>query len=305
MRNYIKLFFLTLLLLPSVLLNAQTKPDLVLVEGGTFQMGNPFSDITKKGDKDEKPVHSVTVSSFKIAKYEVTVAEYEEFINDKSFSEFSGLRYHKLPAKPDSAWLAEHPDTKNYWQLQGSTWWGWVDQYPMQHVTWYDAIAYCNWLSEKSGLDACYYVNDNFGISCDFSKNGYRLPTEAEWEFAARGGNKSNGYRYSGSNSSYDVAWYDETSFLRGPQKVGTKSPNELGIYDMSGNVWEWCYDFFGYYSSSAQTDPIFETPTGYRVLRGGSWHYSGNYATITTRDGPEPGYTNYMYGFRLAQNAD
>jgi formylglycine-generating enzyme required for sulfatase activity len=305
MKNFIRLFFLVLIFSPLITLYAQTAPETVKVEGGTFQMGNPYAEATKKGDADEKPVHSVTLSSYYIGKYEVTVKEYKEFISDKTFTEFSSLRSHKLPSKPDSAWLAEHPDTKNYWALQSTTWWGWVDQYPMQHITWYDAIAYCNWLSEKLGLEKCYYVNDDFGVSCDFTKNGYRLPTEAEWEFAARGGTKSKGYRYSGSDNSADVAWYDDTSFLRGPQKIGTKSANELGIYDMSGNVWEWCYDYFGYYTSAAQTNPKYETSTGYRILRGGSWHYAGNYTTVTTRDGPEPGFTNFMYGFRIAKNAN
>lgn len=305
MKNFIRFFLLILISSPVISLYAQITPEMIKVEGGTFQMGNPYTDAAKKGDADEKPVHSVTVSDFHIGTYEVTVKEYKEFINDKTFTEFKSLRTHALPATPDSAWLAEHPDTKDYWAGLGRKWWGWMDNYPMQNVTWYDAIAYCNWLSEAEGLDACYSYTVEDGVQCDFSSNGYRLPTEAEWEFAARGGNESEGYRFSGSDNVSEVAWYDENTFLKGPQNVGTKDANELGIYDMSGNVWEWCFDFWAYYSSGAKTDPVYETATGYKVIRGGAWHYIGNYATVTTRDGPKPSYTNYMYGFRLAKNAE
>jgi len=306
MKNFIRFFLIILIFSPINYLFAQTTPTMVKVDGGTFQMGNPYTDAAKKGDTDEKPVHTVTVSSFSIGKYEVTVKEYKEFVNDAGFTDLSSVHSHKLPNAPTTEWLDEHVDTKNYWQLQGQNWWGWIDNYPMQNVTWYDAIAYCNWLSSNEGLDECYYVNDEKGISCDMTKNGYRLPTEAEWEFAARGGSKSKGYRFSGSDVATEVAWYDDNTFLRGPQKVGTKTANELGIYDMSGNVWEWCTDYYTKsYSSSAQTNPLNTSPTNWRVIRGGGWHYMSVYATVTTRDGPEPSYTNYMYGFRLAKNVD
>jgi len=306
MKNLICLFFLTLLLFPFITYS-QTKPDLILVTGGSFSMGNPYSDAAKKGDADEKPVHNVKVNDFYIDKYEVTVKAYKEFIADNSFTEFSSLRQHKMPAPPDTTWMSEHTDTKKYYETTILKWWGWVDNYPMQYVTWFDAIAYCNWLSAKLGLDKCYSINDAKGIVCDFTKNGYRLPTEAEWEFAAIGGTSSKTYRFSGSNNSADVGWYDETTYYKGPQFVGTKAANELGIYDMTGNVWEWCYDYYSpfYYASSPKDNPINETPTGYKVIRGGAWHYRAEYATVFTRDGPESSYTNFMYGFRLAKNAN
>ncbi len=285
--------------------SAQTKPDMVLVDGGSFQMGNPGT-IAPKGDIDERPVHAVSVKSFYIAKYELSVKEYKQFINDKSGDLFSSKREHKMPAAPDSAWYAEHPDTKKFYPLPTNPWWDWVDDLPMQHVTWYDAVAYCNWLSEKHGLQKCYVENQDGGIDLDRSKNGYRLPTEAEWEFAARGGNKSHNTLFAGSAKAADVCWYDDSSKLRGPQKIGTKQPNELGIYDMCGNVWEWCSDYYDktYYEKSPKADPFDSNPSPYRVLRGGSWHYQVDHATVTSRDGPEPHYTNFNYGIRLARNA-
>lgn len=290
----------------AVVANAQIKPQMVLVEGGSYQMGNTGAVV--KGDKDESPVHHVNVKSFYIGKYEVTVKEYKQFIADASATDLINKRGdHKMPKQPDSTWLAEHPDTKKFYPLPTQKWWGWVDDMPMQHITWYEAAAYCNWLSGKEGLQKCYFENEDGGIECDLTKNGYRLPTEAEWEFAARGGNKSAGNMYAGSANSADVAWYDETSFLKGPSKVGAKKPNELGIYDMCGNVWEWCTDYYmaTFYSKSPKDNPVNTTPTSWRVIRGGSWHYNAEYATVTSRDGPEPTYTNYNYGMRLAKNAN
>ncbi|MBN1250987.1 MAG: formylglycine-generating enzyme family protein [Bacteroidales bacterium] len=277
--------------------NINAQAQMVLVEGGTFKMGRDTKkDIVEGAEfKNELPRHDVTLNSFMIGKYEVTVKEYKEFVKATG---------KKMPSSPDSAWFAEHPDTKLYYPLSKSQWWGWKDYYPMHNVTWYDAVEYCNWLSEKNGLEKCYKIAGE-NTTCDFSKNGYRLPTEAEWEFAARGGNKSKGYNYSGSNNLDDVAWYDETTGLKGPMKVGTKKPNELGIYDMSGNVWEWCNDYYSgsYYSISPKDNPKGAGQNIHRVIRGGSWHYRSQLARIADRDGPYPHFTNYNYGFRLAKN--
>ncbi len=298
--------FLTILLAVSItLVWGQTEPQMVFVKGGTFMMGNPRTSGQYKGDPDEKPPHKVRLHSFYISKYEITVKQYKEFINDKSFHEFSAFREHRMPDPPDSSWFQGHPGVQAYYKKVGKKWWGWKDNYPMQHVTWYDAVAYCNWLSKKLGYEECYYEKDG-GIYCDFTKNGFRLPTEAEWEYAARGGQKSHNYVFSGSNDYTEVAWIDETTFLTGPRPVGLKKPNELGIYDMTGNVWEWCYDWYSpmFYQNSPVDNPVNERPTGYKVIRGGGWHYRPEYSTVTSRDGPKPSYTNYNYGFRVVRNA-
>ena len=265
-------------------------PKMILVEGGEFTMGS------NSGVPEEKPAHKVTVSSFYIAEAEVTVAEYKAYVAATGAT---------MPDPPDKEWLDSHTHTKMLYASSGKGWWGWSPKFPMHNVNWYDAVKYCNWLSAKNGLTKCYTQNADGGWDLDRSANGYRLPTEAEWEFAARGGNKSAKTKYSGSNNINEVAWYDETSKLAGPKTVKTKKPNELGIYDMSGNVWEWCSDYYkaSFYASSPAKDPFCSTSQPYRSLRGGSWHYREELAKVTSRDGPKAAKTNYNYGFRLAKN--
>ena len=128
----------------------------------------------------------------------------------------------------------------------------------------------------------------------------YRLPTEAEWEFAARGGNKSKGYKYSGSNTIDDVAWYDTNSGNR-IHSVGSKQANELGIYDMSGNVWEWCNDWYGVYTDETKTNPTGPSFGSDRVIRGGSWSSYAEYCCVVSRFYIYPDNRNFILGFRLA----
>ena len=163
---------------------------------------------------------------------------------------------------------------------------GWTDQYgrgnnyPAYRVSWNDIQKFIRKLNQKTGAN-------------------FRLPTEAEWEYAARGGNKSNGYKYSGSNSIDNVAWYTSNSGSKTHQ-VGIKSPNELGIYDMSGNVWEWCQDRYGSYSSGSQTNPTGPSSGSYRVPRGGSWFNSAGYCRVSNRDSNTPDGRYSGLGFRL-----
>jgi formylglycine-generating enzyme len=221
------------------------RPDMVKVEGGTFNMGNDMSS-------DEKPLHSVIINSFSMAKYPTTVAEYRVFCIATN---------HSMPDPPD---------------------WGWNDNSPIVNVTYNDAVAYCIWLSKK------YNIN-------------YSLPTEAEWEYAARGGNKGNGYAYSGGNDLHELGWYEDNS-NRQTHSVGEKKPNELGLYDMSGNVEEWCMDWYdaNYYSTSPTHDPKGPNSGIARVLRGGSWISPAAYCRVDSRYSCDPESLWCLNGFRV-----
>ena len=154
------------------------------------------------------------------------------------------------------------------------------DNYPVENVNWDDVQVFIKKLNEITG-------------------EKYRLPTEAEWEYAARGGNKNQGYIYSGSNNIYDVAWFNLSEGEIMP--VGAKQPNELGIYDMSGNVWEWCNDWYGKYSSSILNNPKGPSSGNKRVIRGGSTYSAGWCSRVHYRTSSEPSRRNGQVGFRLA----
>jgi formylglycine-generating enzyme required for sulfatase activity len=249
-------------------------PEMILVEAGSFQMGSV------DGYADEQPVHTVHISRpFYIAKYEVTFEEYDRFCDDT---------------------LRSRLDDRG---------WGRGNQ-PIIHVDWYDATDYCNWLSEKEGLSPCYSGKGKF-VECDFSANGYRLPTEAEWEYAARGGTKSQGFTYAGSDNLDEVGWYADNSNDR-LQPVGQKLANELGLYDMCGNIFEWCWDWYGedYYAASPASDPLGPPPPQSpnpwdfnRVRRSGSWREDAVNIRASVRSFDGPNYPGDN-GFRLVRTA-
>lgn len=221
---------------------------MITVEGGTFTMG----DTEMEGESDEQPAHEVTLKTFQMSKTLVTVAQYRAYCTATG---------KNMPDPPS---------------------WGWIDSHPVVNVTWHDAVAYTDWLADKTG------------------KN-YRLPTEAEWEYAARGGNKSNGNKYAGGRSLDMVGWYGDNSNSR-TQPVAQKRPNELGLYDMSGNVWEWCRDWYSanYYANSPKDNPRGPASGSYRVLRGGSWGNDASYCRVAYRDYYDPGGRYDDYGFRV-----
>ncbi len=236
---------------------------MVKIEAGSFFMGATL-EHGKEARTTEHPAHEVHISSYFIGKHPVTQREYEKVMG-KNPSGFSGtLR-------------------------------------PVENVSWFESIEFCNKLSEMELLDKAYSIDGEIVI-CDFSKNGFRLPTEAEWEYAARGGNLSKNCKFSGGDIIEAVAWYDMNSKNQ-TQDVATKQANELGLYDMSGNVWEWCWDRYGTYSSLGQTDPKGSDSGTNRVLRGGSWGNLPLYCRVTNRGSVEPAYRGNRYGFRLVRS--
>ena len=224
---------------------------MIAVEGGTFTMGATSEQGSDAYD-NEKPTHSVTLSSYSIGETEVTQALWQAVMGSNP-SYFSG------------------------------------SQKPVEEVSWDDCQDFIRKLNALTG--------ENF-----------RLPTEAEWEYAARGGNKSRGYKYAGSNNIDNVAWYWDNipsqssgSAGYGTQVVASKSPNELGLYDMSGNVREWCQDWYGSYSSGSQTNPTGPTSGYSRVLRGGIWGNNARSCRVSYRDYDDPASRYDSRGLRLA----
>ena len=217
--------------------------EMVRVEGGTFRMG-ATSEQEDEALDGEKPVHSVTLSSYYIGKTEVSQALWQAVMGNNP-SPFKGA------------------------------------DLPVESVSWDDCQEFIQKLNRLNGRN-------------------FRLPTEAEWEFACRGGNNSRGYKYSGSNYIDNVAWYDGNSGGK-THPVGTKAPNELGIYDMSGNVWEWCSDWYADYTSYSQTDPKGPQSGSYRVIRGAGCYYYAGCCRSSFRGRINPTYLSIHLGLRLA----
>jgi formylglycine-generating enzyme required for sulfatase activity len=263
---------------------------MVRVEGGTFMMGDTFGD----GDSDEKTTRSVTVSGFYMGKHEVTAGEFKRFVQE------TGYRTQAESSGGGSVW------TGSNWEQKADANWKnpyfpQDDRHPVVLVSWNDATEYCNWLSRKEGLRPAYSGSGST-ISCDFSANGYRLPTEAEWEYAAKGGNRSGGYKYSGGNDPGSVGWYNANSGYK-TQPVGGKQANELGLYDLTGNVWEWCWDWYGSYDIASQNDPRGPSSGGIRVRRGGGWGDDARNLRTAFRSRNSPESRNYILGFRVARS--
>ncbi|MDX1911926.1 MAG: SUMF1/EgtB/PvdO family nonheme iron enzyme [Saprospiraceae bacterium] len=194
--------------------------------------------------------------------------------------------------------------------------WGINGDHPMVRVSWYEAVEYCNWLSEAMGLEKVYdikkEVSDSYNnnkednikwlVTPDFKANGFRLPTEIEWEYAARGGQQSKGFVYAGSNKLDEVGWYHDNSNGKTHPVAEKNKANELGLYDMSGNVWDWCGDWYGEYPPTLPVGFAGPESGAGRVLRGGSWDYNDISCRVAFRGRSNPYFRNYFVGVRLAQ---
>ncbi len=273
----------------------------VLIPAGSFQMGDVFGE----GESDERPVHAVTVSAFFLQERETTKAEWDTV---RTWALVNGYTFDS----PGDGKAANHP---------------------VHNVSWYDVVKWCNARSQKEGLASCYYTNvartqvyksgqvDVTNDQVSWTANGYRLPTEAEWEKAARGG--LNGKRFPwGDTISHSQANYysrGEEAYNLSPPRgfhplfnsgdqpytspVGSFAPNEYGLYDMTGNVWEWCWDWYGaqYHTSGAINDPRGPSSGSVRVVRGGSWDDGAFNGRVANRNWNGPSDWN-DYGFRPAR---
>jgi formylglycine-generating enzyme required for sulfatase activity len=213
----------------------------------------------------ETPVHKVNLSDFFISRYEISQIEWNRIMNFN-------------PSIQKGNYL------------------------PVSKILWIDAIIYCNERSRIEGLTSCYVINDSDNVLLNLNCNGYRLPTEAEWEYAAKGGKQSQKYNFSGSDSLNEVGWYRANS-NQIIKEVGIKKPNEIGLYDMSGNVYEWCWDRFTNYDSLEVINPIGPSTGIFRIIRGGSFEYFPDQALVTFRSINIPEDNFYNCGLRIVRS--
>ncbi len=302
--------------------------DMALIPAGTFQMGDNLGD----GYSDELPVHTVTVDSFYMGRCEVTNQQYCDYLNSAEsqglitvssgvvYKAGSGTSYpycDTSSADSDSQ-IAYSGGVFSVRTKNGRT----MSNDPMVEVSWYGAVAHCNWRSQQDGKEQCYNLST---WNCDFSKHGYRLATEAEWEYAARGGlsgrrfpwgdtishSQANYRSYWEAGSPYypyDVSptegyhptWNDGVWPYTSP--VGSFAANGYGLYDITGNVWEWCNDWWDsdYYDYSPTTNPAGPINGSSRVLRGGGWYRTANYCRAAHRIDYGPLSRSSLIGFRL-----
>ena len=299
------------------------------IPDGEFEMGRHLGE----GYDDERPVHAVLVDEFFMSKYEITNQQYCDYLNDANSLGLIEVRSGVVYASPGGT--DPYCDSNSYDDDSQIDYSGGIfsvrtkagrdmSDDPMVEVSWYGAASYCNWKSSQEGYESCYNLST---WECDFSKHGYRLPTEAEREYAARGGQHNPYYRFpwgdtiSHSQANYNSFWeggspyypYD-VSPTEGSHPdwddgiwpitsvVGSFAANGYGLYDMTGNVWEWCNDWYdsNYYNVSPYDNPEGPVSGTYRVMRGGAWNYDAYYSRVAYRDLSGPDNRSFSGGFRI-----
>jgi formylglycine-generating enzyme required for sulfatase activity len=241
----------------------QADDEWVDIPPGRFRMGSPEDELDRRDD--ENPVHWVEISGFQCRRTPVT------------------RRLYKQVMGHDPGWPKKAGDSL-----------------PVNNVSWGDAVRFCNSWSEQQGLMPCYQIEED-RVSWDVTKDGYRLLTEAEWEYACRAGTEGRWYFGDEEAELGAYAWYDKNS-KNTTHPVGTKKPNAWGLYDMHGNVWEWCWDWYGAYSSEHQYNPAGPPNGEFRVLRGGAFNFPSRNLRSAGRNWIEPEYRIINYGFRCAR---
>ena len=265
--------------------------DMVAIPGGTFDMG----DHAGVGYSNERPIHSVTLDAFYMDKYEVSNTKFADYLNNSNVSVSGSSVYQVGGAGQEICYLS---DGLNH---NGTTFGidAGKDNHPVVNQTWYGAALYCNYLSTVNGRTPCY---DETTFDCDFTADGFRLPTEAEWEYASRGGEHNPYYQYPwGSDSiSSNDANYDWN--IGTTRNVGSYAANGYGLYDMAGNVREWCNDWYGsgYYANSPTSNPTGPASGSYRVVRGGCWYDSAIILRCAYRISYLPTISYSHIGFRV-----
>jgi len=277
---------------------------MIALSGGSFMMG----DTHGGGTENEYPVHEVMLDAFMIGALEVTNQDIVEVFNwayTQGYLNCSNITVtNTVGDEQDLLGLADR-DCPLVWNgfslvFVGNNYSPLVEC-PCVEITWWGALAYCNYLSEIEQLLPVYDLDD---WSCNWETDGYRLPTEAEWEYAARGAGDMSDYLYSGNDIIDLVAWFVVNSENHN-HSVGEKQANSAGIFDMSGSVTEWCWDWYSadYYESSPVEHPKGADSGEYRVVRGGSWRYEAINCRCSSRQRTQPVFSNEDRGFRVCRN--